>query len=279
MPPARAIAIAIRDSVTVSIAELTSGTFSRIRRVSWLEVSAVAGTTSEAAGSNSTSSNVSPSMAILVGSSPPVGTGTAMGMSLSAIDMGYSLHRRAQRQISTISIGIGVGELGPTRVGRDTRASWATAGAIPVRLARVEPCETTCRLVCRRIRSPTTRATLRGRSTPSNPASRWTRRNALRSRPIWPTSLSTKPFWRTREFAASWCAVTNASRTTITTGTCCGPICLQLLVDGTVRPARACLRSRARCVRDLGLLPRLRRCFAQRGDVGTRRLSLRADPV
>ena len=45
-----------------------------------------------------------------------------------------------------------------------------------------------------------------------------------------------KPSWRTREFAASWCAVTNASRTTITTGTCCGPICLQLLVDGTVRP-------------------------------------------
>ena len=30
MPPARAIAIAIRDSVTVSIAELTSGTLSRI---------------------------------------------------------------------------------------------------------------------------------------------------------------------------------------------------------------------------------------------------------
>ena len=79
MPPERAIAIAIRDSVTVSIAELTNGTFSRIRRVSWLEVSAVAGTTSEAAGSSSTSSNVSPSIATLVGSSPPVGTGTAMG--------------------------------------------------------------------------------------------------------------------------------------------------------------------------------------------------------
>ena len=31
MPPARAIAIAIRDSVTVSIAELTNGTFSRMR--------------------------------------------------------------------------------------------------------------------------------------------------------------------------------------------------------------------------------------------------------
>jgi hypothetical protein len=34
MPPDRAIAIAIRDSVTVSIAELTSGTFSLIRLVS-----------------------------------------------------------------------------------------------------------------------------------------------------------------------------------------------------------------------------------------------------
>ena len=60
MPPARAIAMAIRDSVTVSIAELTSGTLSRIFLVSWLEVSAVAGTTSEAAGSSSTSSKVRP---------------------------------------------------------------------------------------------------------------------------------------------------------------------------------------------------------------------------
>ncbi len=77
MPPARAIATAIRDSVTVSIAELTSGTLSLIFLVSWLEVSAVAGTTSEAAGSSSTSSNVRPSMAILCGLSPPVGTGSS----------------------------------------------------------------------------------------------------------------------------------------------------------------------------------------------------------
>ena len=34
MPPARAIAMAIRDSVTVSIAELTNGTLSRIFLVS-----------------------------------------------------------------------------------------------------------------------------------------------------------------------------------------------------------------------------------------------------
>ena len=97
MPPARAIAIAIRDSVTVSMAELTSGTFSRILRVSWLEVSAVAGITSEAAGSRRTSSKVSPSMATLVGSSPPVGTGMARGMLLSAIDMGASSNQTRDR--------------------------------------------------------------------------------------------------------------------------------------------------------------------------------------
>ena len=74
MPPARAMAIAIRASVTVSMAELTSGTCKRIFLVSWLEVSAAAGTTSDAAGSSNTSSKVSPSMAILLGSSPPVRT-------------------------------------------------------------------------------------------------------------------------------------------------------------------------------------------------------------
>ena len=79
MPPARAIAMAIRDSVTVSIAELTSGTLSRIFLVSWLEVSAAAGTTSDAAGSSRTSSNVSPSIAILFGLSPPVGTASPAG--------------------------------------------------------------------------------------------------------------------------------------------------------------------------------------------------------
>gem|GEM_PF-4546063 len=68
--------MAIRDSVTVSIAELTSGTLSLIFLVSWLDVSAVAGTTSEAAGNSKTSSNVSPSIATLCGSSPPVGTGS-----------------------------------------------------------------------------------------------------------------------------------------------------------------------------------------------------------
>ncbi len=62
-PPARAIAIAIRDSVTVSIGEDTIGTFSRTRRVTCVPVSTALGTTSDSAGSSSTSSNVRPSIA------------------------------------------------------------------------------------------------------------------------------------------------------------------------------------------------------------------------
>ena len=50
MPPACAIAIAMRDSVTVSIAALTSGMLSAIVAVSRVRVSAVAGSTSEAPG-------------------------------------------------------------------------------------------------------------------------------------------------------------------------------------------------------------------------------------
>ena len=118
------MAMAIRDSVTVSIAELTSGTFSRILRVSWLEVSAVAGTTSEAAGSSSTSSKVSPSIAILVGSSPPVGTGTAMGMLLSAIDMGGASIRR-RRELDTHLIGFDSRTL---RSGHAARCGYARGG-------------------------------------------------------------------------------------------------------------------------------------------------------
>lgn len=66
--------MAMRDSVTVSIAELTSGTRRRMSRVSWLDVSTWLGMTSDAAGSSSTSSKVRPSMATLSGSSPPVCT-------------------------------------------------------------------------------------------------------------------------------------------------------------------------------------------------------------
>ncbi len=57
-PPMRAMAMAIRASVTVSMAEETSGTFSVIWRVSRAVVSASLGITSECAGSSSTSSKV-----------------------------------------------------------------------------------------------------------------------------------------------------------------------------------------------------------------------------
>ena len=56
IPPRRAIAIAIRDSVTVSIAEDSSGAASRIRRVSRVEVSASLGMTSVCPGRSMTSS-------------------------------------------------------------------------------------------------------------------------------------------------------------------------------------------------------------------------------
>ena len=67
--------MAIRASVTVSIADDTSGTRNVMSRVSRVLVSTSLGTTSEAAGSSSTSSKVRPTMATLVGSSPPVRTG------------------------------------------------------------------------------------------------------------------------------------------------------------------------------------------------------------
>ena len=69
MPPWRAIAIAIRDSVTVSIALDTSGSRSEIPRVSREVVSTSLGITSVSPGSSSTSSYVSPSGAN-AGSSP-----------------------------------------------------------------------------------------------------------------------------------------------------------------------------------------------------------------
>ncbi len=61
MPPAWAIAIAIGASVTVSIAELSSGMFSRIDRVTRVAVSTCPGSTSDAAGTSRTSSKVSAS--------------------------------------------------------------------------------------------------------------------------------------------------------------------------------------------------------------------------
>src|SRR3954447_13032984 len=69
-PPCRAIAIAIRASVTVSIALDSSGVCSRRLRDSRLEVSTSLGMTSEAAGCSSTSSKVSPSRANFAGRPP-----------------------------------------------------------------------------------------------------------------------------------------------------------------------------------------------------------------
>ncbi len=60
MPPWRAIAMAIRDSVTVSIAAETSGSLTEMLRDSRVEVSTSLGMTSVAPGSSSTSSKVRP---------------------------------------------------------------------------------------------------------------------------------------------------------------------------------------------------------------------------
>ena len=58
MPPCCAIAIARRDSVTVSIAALRSGTLIRMFRVTHDVTSTALGSTSECRGTSSTSSNV-----------------------------------------------------------------------------------------------------------------------------------------------------------------------------------------------------------------------------
>ena len=74
IPPCRAIAIAMRASVTVSIAAEISGIFKRILRVNCDDVSTSLGIISDASGSRRTSSKVKPTRATLFGSSPPVGT-------------------------------------------------------------------------------------------------------------------------------------------------------------------------------------------------------------
>ena len=58
IPPACAMAMAMRDSVTVSMAALRSGISRVIEGVRRVRVSAVAGSTSEAPGTRSTSSKV-----------------------------------------------------------------------------------------------------------------------------------------------------------------------------------------------------------------------------
>src|SRR5258705_6960178 len=67
-PPCCAIAIASADSVTVSMAALTSGTFSRMLRVRRVETSTCVGRTVECCGTRRTSSKVR-----AVASSVPVG--------------------------------------------------------------------------------------------------------------------------------------------------------------------------------------------------------------
>ena len=60
-PPCRAMAMARRDSVTVSMAAETSGMFSEILRVSCVCVFTSVGSTEDFPGTSSTSSNVNPS--------------------------------------------------------------------------------------------------------------------------------------------------------------------------------------------------------------------------
>ena len=62
IPPCWAMAMASRDSVTVSIAALTMGMFNRMLRVSEVAVSTAVGSTSERPGSRRTSSKVRPSV-------------------------------------------------------------------------------------------------------------------------------------------------------------------------------------------------------------------------
>ena len=69
-PPSCAMAMAVRASVTVSIAALSTGMFSRTRRVIGALTSVSRGRISEAAGTSRTSSKVRPSR----NSSPSIAT-------------------------------------------------------------------------------------------------------------------------------------------------------------------------------------------------------------
>src|SRR6185437_2470840 len=70
IPPSRAIAIASRDSVTVSIAALTSGILIRILRETKVSVSTSLGTICDLAGTRTTSSYVSPNRGSLSSIAP-----------------------------------------------------------------------------------------------------------------------------------------------------------------------------------------------------------------
>ena len=88
-PPWRAIAIAMRASVTVSMAEDTSGVRSVMLRVSRVVVSTSLGSWSETAGWSSTSSKVRPRGANLAGSS--AGRSSGKVSKPRAVSSGYML--------------------------------------------------------------------------------------------------------------------------------------------------------------------------------------------
>src|SRR5262245_12569126 len=76
-------------------------------------------------------------MATLVGSSPPVGTGTAMGMLLSAIDMGGPSRDKHSRRARYLSYRHRGRRLGPTLLPDTQVTRLPTAGAMPVLLRSV----------------------------------------------------------------------------------------------------------------------------------------------
>ncbi len=65
MPPSRAMAMAMRASVTVSMPALTRGMFRRMSLVKTVDTSTSLGRTSDLPGTSKTSSNVSPTSPIL----------------------------------------------------------------------------------------------------------------------------------------------------------------------------------------------------------------------
>src|SRR6056297_3223144 len=95
-PPWRAMAIAMRDSVTVSIALETNGIRTAMLRVTLLDVSTSLGTISDAPGSNRTSSKVRPCKATFPSTSPepsPANEPPAEGLTESTAS-GYSQSQR-----------------------------------------------------------------------------------------------------------------------------------------------------------------------------------------
>src|SRR3954452_1242872 len=98
MPPCCAIAIARRDSVTVSIAALASGTFSRILRVNDDETSTALGSTVECCGTSRTSSKVSAVVS-------PIETWSALSTSVRV----YVFIQRLPAKKADNAVGLGLG--------------------------------------------------------------------------------------------------------------------------------------------------------------------------